>query len=199
MQSEEQKMKKTLFLLITLALLLSGCGDGSYNRGAYVDPDEPSPVGDYYSDTDLKLAAEAMFNSLVTTPCISDAVKPPVLIVMMMENRSRDRVDMEDLTNKLSTALIRTGKVLFVNKRLRSGLVEEYEYNQSGMVDPSTAKAPGGQVAADYVLSGELTGIEMPRGNEKRVYYRLTIRLTDIRTNLVVWQDEKEIKKLLKK
>ena len=195
-------MRKTLLnalLLLSFVLLLPGCSrDGSYSKGEYLDPDSPTPVGDYYSDTDLKMAAEAMFSSLVTSPPIADAKKPPVIMVMMVRNRTRDRIDMEDLTNKIATALIRTGKVRFVNRRLREGLVHEYEYQKSGYVDPSTAKTPR-QVAPDYVLSGELTSIEMPRRSEKRIYYRLTLRLTDVSTGLIVWQDEKEIKKLLRK
>lgn len=188
-------------ILMTCALLLMvGCGgDGSYKRGEYVDPDTPTPVGNYYSDTDLKIITEAMFQSLVSNPPISIASSPPALMVMMVENRTRDAVDMEDLTNKIATALIKTGKVQFVNRRLREGLKNEYEYSASGMVDPSTAKHPGGQVAPDYILSGHLASIEMPRKKEKRVYYRLTLSLTDVTKNLIVWQDEKELKKLLTK
>ena len=190
----------TAFALLLCVAFLTGCSrDGSYSRGEYVDPDEPTPVGDYYSDTDLKMASEAMFKSLIRTPVVSDAKKPPVLLVMMMENRTRDPIDMENLTNKIATSLIKTGKVYFVNKKLREGLIKEYEYNESGLVDPETAKHGGKQVAADFILSGEFSSIEMPRGSEKRVYYNLTLRLTDVSTNIIVWQDEKEIKKLLRK
>ena len=195
-------MKKLLGLGLTVLFVLTavGCGgNGSYNRGKYLDPDEETPVGNYYSDTDLKLVSEAMFQSLVSHPKIAEAGEAPVLMVMLVENRTRDRIDMEGLTNKIATALMRTGKVRFVNKRLRDGLMQEYEYNRSGVIDPSTAKHPGSQIAPDYILSGIFSSIEMPRGKEKSIYYRLTMQLTDVLTNLIVWQDEKEIKKLLRK
>ncbi|MDZ7814480.1 MAG: hypothetical protein U5N86_00310 [Planctomycetota bacterium] len=56
------------------------------------------------------MAAEAMFASLVKSPVVSETEKLPVLLVMMMENRTRDPIDMENLTNKISTALIRAGQ-----------------------------------------------------------------------------------------
>ncbi|MDZ7814481.1 MAG: hypothetical protein U5N86_00315 [Planctomycetota bacterium] len=59
--------------------------------------------------------------------------------------------------------------------------MREYEYNESeAAFDPQTARHGGKQVAAQYILSGEFSSIEMPRGSEKRVYYNLTLRLTDV-------------------
>ena len=36
-------------------------------------------------------------------------------------------------------------------------------------------------------------------GAKKVIYYKLTVKATDIKTGIITWTDEKEIKKLFKK
>jgi PBP1b-binding outer membrane lipoprotein LpoB len=67
------------------------------------------------------------------------------------------------------------------------------------MVDPKTAKSIGKLVGADYFLYGELASIKKSAGRVQDVYFKFTLNLVNIKTGLIEWADEKEIRKQAKK
>src|SRR5262249_16392667 len=69
------------------------------------------------------------------------------------------------------------------------------EYQQSGYVNPAQAKGPGQQAAPDYIMTGELASIVQRVGSDEFIYYKMTCKLTNIRTGILEWTDEKELKK----
>ena len=106
----------------------------------------------------------------------------------------------EPLADSVRTALIKTGKVRFSNKEDRETVNEEIEYQQqSGRVRKDTQKRRDGSIGADYALTGDLISNVQEVGNKKLVYYRLTLNLTNLTTNLIEWSDEKPIRKRFKK
>ncbi|MGZ3461370.1 MAG: penicillin-binding protein activator LpoB, partial [Archangium sp.] len=56
-------------------------------------------------------------------------------------------------------------------------------------------EGPGQQVRADYVLTGQSSSTVQRSGNGELVYFKLAARLHDVRTGLVEWTDEKELRK----
>ena len=96
-------------------------------------------------------------------------------------------------------ALSKTGKFTFQDVAARTDVAEEYEYQGSGYVDPNGAKGPGQQSAADFVLTGEIASIVQEVGAEKSVYYKMTSKLTNLRTGVIEWTDEKELRKHFEK
>jgi PBP1b-binding outer membrane lipoprotein LpoB len=62
-------------------------------------------------------------------------------------------------------------------------------------VRPDQAKGPGQQVAPDYILTGDLASIRQAVGSDEFIYYKMTAKLTNIRTGILEWTDEKELKK----
>jgi penicillin-binding protein activator len=67
------------------------------------------------------------------------------------------------------------------------------------MTSGETKKGPGSQVGADFIINGRLDSIVQEAGRRKSVYYKLTLNLTNLKTNLIDWTDQKEIRKLYKK
>jgi PBP1b-binding outer membrane lipoprotein LpoB len=57
------------------------------------------------------------------------------------------------------------------------------------------AKGPGQQAAPDYILTGDLASIVQRVGGDEFIYYKMTAKLTNIRTGILEWTDEKELKK----
>ena len=107
---------------------------------------------------------------------------------------------MQALTDKIRAALIKSGKVQFHDKLQREIISKEYEYQtESGNVTKETAKVKGSQIGSDYMLSGNFTSNVQEVGAKKVVYYKLTLNATEIKTGLILWTDEKELKKLFKK
>ena len=65
----------------------------------------------------------------------------------------------------------------------------------SGSVDPNTAIKMGQQIGAEYMMYGNLTSIVKRGGSSKDVYYKFTLKVLHVKTGLIEWSDEKEIRK----
>jgi len=190
----------TVFIMVFTGLLASCSSQRAFTKGEYTDPDKVILLDDKYNESDMKIMADALVDSLLKHQIISSAKKIPVFQVENVSNSTSEHIDMQSLTDKIRTALIKSGKVQFHDKLQRGTLSKEYEYQtQSGNVTKETAKAKGYQIGSDYMLSGDFSSNVQEVGAKKVIYYKLTLNATDIKTGLIVWTDDKEIKKLYKK
>ncbi|MGA0164502.1 MAG: penicillin-binding protein activator LpoB, partial [Bdellovibrionota bacterium] len=114
-------------------------------------------------------------------------------------NRTSEHVDMKAMTDKIRTALIRSGKFQFADKDAREELAEEYEYQTSGFVNPETAKSRGNQASVDFIITGDLSSNVQQVGKDKVIYYKLNVNLVDVDKNIIAWADEREVRKKYKK
>ena len=64
------------------------------------------------------------------------------------------------------------------------------------MVDQNTAQEFGHQIGAELALVGSITDIVQNAGNIRDVYYKFTLSLKNLRTGILEWSDEKEIRKI---
>jgi uncharacterized protein (TIGR02722 family) len=192
--------KKILVLIVPVLVLASCSGNRAFTKGEYTDPDRVILLDDRYNESDMKIMADSLVDSLMKHSIIIDAKKAPVFQVEKVVNGTSEHIDMLSLTDKIRTALIKSGKVQFHDKGERDTLSEEYKYqNKSGNVSKETAKARGYQVGSDYMLSGNFSSNVQELGAKKVIYYKLTLKATDIKTGIISWTDEKEVKKLFKK
>ena len=194
-------MYKTLFFILVSVLFLGSCsGNRAFTKGEYTDPDRVILLDDKYNESDMKIMADALVSSLMKHPIVSQQKKIPVFQVERVVNSTSEHIDMKSLTDKIRTALINSGKVAFHDKDERSTLSEEYDYQtKSGNVNQSTAKERGHQIASDYIIGGDFSSNVQELGGKKVIYYKLTLKATDIKTGLISWTAEQEIKKLFKK
>jgi uncharacterized protein (TIGR02722 family) len=193
-------MKTRLIVTVSLAGLLAACGGPrAFTRGTYEDPNTIEMLSDQFNENDLQLIAKKMVNSLAGSPRFAQPGPPnqplPVVLVGRLKNKTSEHIDMVSLGDKIQTGLSQTGRFALLDKAAREDLAEEYEYQQSGYVRPDQAKGPGEQASADFLLTGELSSIIQQVGNDKLVYYKMTVKLNNVRTGIVEWTDEKEIRK----
>jgi uncharacterized protein (TIGR02722 family) len=123
----------------------------------------------------------------------------PIVLVGKLKNSTSEHIDMRSLGDKIQTALAQTGRFALVDQAARQDIAEEYEYQQSGYVDPNAAKGPGQQTSVDFLMTGDLASIIQEVGNDKLVYYKMTAKLSNVRTGLIEWTDEKQIRKKFEK
>ena len=194
-------MKTRLIVSASLVGLLAACGGPrAFTRGTYEDPNTIEMLSDQFNENDLQLIAKKMVNSLAGSPRFAQPGQQfPVVLVGRMKNKTSEHIDMRSLADKIQTGLAQTGRFALLDKAAREDLAEEYEYQQSGYVRPDQAKGPGEQISADYLLTGELASIVQQVGNDKLVYYKMTVKLNNVRTGIVEWTDEKEIRKKFEK
>ena len=191
-------MKHAIWIVILA--LASGCaGPRAFTRGTYGDPKTIALLDDRFNENDMQLIAKKMTSSLLESPKVVQNDGQPVLMIGKMRNRTTEHIDMNAMSDKIHTSLIQSGRFRFVDALNRRDIAEEYEYHQSGYVDPVQAKAPGSQTGSDFLLTGTLTSNIQQVGKDKLVYYKATFQLTDLVTSEIIWTDEKEIRKAYKK
>ena len=189
-------MTRTRIAVSLLAGLSLACStERAFTRGEYTDPNEIDLLSDEWAPSDLQLIAKKVVGDLQTSPAFAQIQGRPVVIVGKLKNSTSEHIDMQSLADKIQTQLANTGKFAFVDSNARQAIAEEYEYQGSGYVRPDQAKGPGQQIAPDYIMTGELASIKQRVGSDEFIYYKMTAKLTNIRTGILEWTDEKELKK----
>lgn len=190
----------TLKMFVFLSLFsVAACGPKAFIKGDYDDPNRENLLNDQWSETDMQNSVKAMVTSLLAHPSIAAAKTPPILMVTKLQNKTSEHIDTQSIMDMVRVELMKSGKVVFVDKEARDDVADEYNYQNSGMVSQDSKKGPGAQIGADFILNGRMDSIVQEVGKEKTVYYKMTLNLTNLKTNLVTWTDQKELRKAYKK
>ena len=180
-------MKHTLKILLA-ALLLAGCD----TPAVYVDPNTGAGVVsvDAINVQDFALAADGMLQSLYDSPAFAKTKAvdggSPVLLVGRVRNDTQDNFDVDLLVKKMTVSITRNGKAR-VAKAIDIG----------EPVDAVAAEARKGapSLRPDYTLSGKILETRASAGKIRQTTYTFQLTLTDVRTGLSVWEEEKAVTK----
>jgi hypothetical protein len=165
----------------------------------YGDAGSAKPISTDFGSSDLQQIASSMVDSLITFPPIVEvtAQKRPVISVDKVKNKSMQHIDTESITDSIRTKLIKSGKFQFIDRTTDAATVEEIQVQQnSGLVDPKKAVNFGTQTGADYLLTANFSEISQKSESVTDVYYKFTMNLKNLRTGILEWSDEKEIRKV---
>lgn len=190
-------MKKHL-LATTLITMLALTGCANREVVTYGDATEVETVDIGFGSTDLQKVAAEMTDSLLVSPAMDEFSKNgrPIFFVERIKNKTSEHIDTESITDSISTKLLRSGSVRFVDMARVEAARAQLTYQQDGgMVDANSAIAFGQHVGAEYMLYGNLSSIVKFNKDKQDVYYKFTMRLMDLKTGLVEWADETEIRK----
>ena len=193
-------MKNFLVAVLSVgAFSISGCGPKAFTKGDYdTDVNHENLLNDQWSETDMQKSVKELVDSMVAHDSIARAPRPPIVMVTHLQNKTSEHIDTQNIMDMVRVELTNRGRVSFVDKEAREDVSEEYKYQNSGVVSEESKKGPGGQVGADLVLNGRLDSIVQEVGKDKTVYYKLTLNLTNLKTNLIVWTGYKQMRKMFK-
>lgn len=192
-------------LVLTVGFLLSisliGCSSNrQFSKGTYdQNIEDPNLLTDKWSESDMQAAVKELVASAVAHPVIANAKRPPIVMVTRLQNKTSEHIDTQSITDMFTVELTNSGKVTFVDKAAREDMAEEYDYQGSGMVSRESQKGKGGQIGADFIMNGRLDSIVQEVGKDKTVYYKLTMNLTNLKTGLIQWTGQKQLRKQFKK
>jgi uncharacterized protein (TIGR02722 family) len=194
-------LKPLVYLPIVLvfALLSSGCAPKAFVRGEYDDVERENNMNDLWSETDMQKIVADLVASMIRHHEIANAKRPPIVMVTRLQNKTSEHIDTQSIMDMVRVELSRGGRVSFVDKEAREDVAEEYDYQNSGMMSEETKKSKGGQIGADYIVNGRLDSIVQQVGKDKTVYYKVTLNLTNLKTNIIVWTDYQQIRKKFRK
>ncbi|QOY51305.1 penicillin-binding protein activator LpoB [Candidatus Sulfurimonas baltica] len=196
-------MRQTIrwtIILGAVGLLFSGCATKTTNIDINNDKGDAVMGLDY---RDFQGAAQDMIESLLA----SGAVNKPngeryVLVVSRIINDTMQHIDTDQLVKKIRVGLLRSGKVVVTTAvgangaedtmamKTRKELRGDDEFNQK------TVAGKGSMIAPDLSLSGKILqrNISVDKSTQ-RVEYYFQMSLTDIKTGLAFWEDERIIGK----
>jgi uncharacterized protein (TIGR02722 family) len=188
-------MKRALGFTAIITTLLFAVGCQSVQYG---DAQATETVNTDFGSTDLQGIAVKMVEDLLIFPPVVQMTQArrPVVFVDRIKNKTTEHVDTESITDSIQSKLINSGKFRFVDMTAVKQLEEQLNYQQnSGNVDLNKAVAVGRQIGAEYMLYGNLSSIVKKEGSTKDVYYKFTLKMTNLETGILEWSNEKEIRK----
>ena len=195
-------MKNRIKVLVAAAaigaLSLSGCA----STMQYGDAGSAKPISTEFGSSDLQQIAETMVDSMLTFPPMVELTssRRPVVSVDNVKNKSMQHIDTESITDSIRTKLIRSGKFRFIDRTTDAQTIEELRTQQdSGLVDQKSAVKFGQQLGAEFLLTANFSEINQKVGNTTDVYYKFTMSLKNLKTGILEWSDEKEIRKVFKR
>jgi uncharacterized protein (TIGR02722 family) len=197
-------MKTCSRVTILAALVLAGATglSGCSHTVRYGDAQAQQTLSTDFSSSDLQQIAEKMTDSLLTFPPIVEATsqRRPILSMTKVKNKTMQHIDTESVTDSIRTKLIRSGRFQFIDRTTDEEAREEFQAQKdTGLVDPKKAVPAGNQYGAEYLLTANLSEIQQKAGSTTDVYYKFTMNLKNLRTGLLEWSDEKEIRKIGKR
>lgn len=182
------------FLAAAVALSLVGCAqDGAY----YVDSssDNVTVMGLDYKD--FEMAANSMVEDMLS----SDLLVHPqggryVLTVTGITNDTDQRIDTDQLTKKIRSSLLNSGRFVVTTAINANGPEDEMtrkvrSLRNSKMVNQKTVKKDGRVIAPDFSLTGKIIQ-QNQRVNAKtqQVEYYFQLTLTNLDDGLAYWEKE---------
>ncbi len=194
----KNRVNRVVFVLcagMLAATVFTGC---STTKVSYGDAADVETTTASFGSTDLQQIASKMVESLLSYPSIVEVTRQrrPVIFIDGIKNKTTEHIDTESITDTIATRLMRSGKFRFIDITKIESVRKQIEFQrESGMVNPNTAIQTGRQIGAEYMLYGNLSSIVKKSGRTKDVYYKFTLKLMHLKSGIIEWSDEKEIRK----
>jgi uncharacterized protein (TIGR02722 family) len=192
-------MFQKMVILVVAALALSSCGPKGFVKGEYDDVQNDNLLDDRWSESDMQKVVQDLVAKMMQSRAIKNAKRPPLVMVTRLQNKTNEHIDTQSIMDMVRVEITNSGMVEFVDKAAREDVKDEYDYQNSGMVSKETKKGPGGQIGADFIINGRLSSIVKDVNKEKTVYYKLTLNMTNLKTNVIKWTGYKELRKKYQK
>lgn len=196
-------LKKNLLkgtLILMMGITIVSCAGPKVSR---VGTDTVTDLSGRWNDTDSRLVAEEMVKEALLRPWIDDYLKKhgkqPTVIVGTVLNRSHEHINVQTFTNDLERELTNSGRVQFVAARGEREELREERVDQAQHSSDETAKGPGKEIGADYLLKGTINTILDEAKGTKVIFYQVDLEMIDIENNIKVWFGQKKIKKIIER
>lgn len=192
-------MSKWISIFLVSLFTLSACGPKGFIKGEYDDVNEENLLDDRWSETDMQKVVSNLVAKMLKSRVVKNSNVPPIVMVTRLQNQTEEHIDTQSIMDMVRVELTNQGGVRFVDKAARDDVAEEYKYQGSGMVSKETAKGKGGQIGSDFIINGRLTSIEKDINKRKTVYYKITLNMTNLKTNIIEWTGHEQLRKKYKK
>jgi len=192
-------MKNKLANIFLLGTFLCTVGCASHSKVGYIESAELRTTSADFGASDLQQVAVKMVDSLLSFPPIVQltSTRRPILSIDRVKNKTMQHIDTESITDQIRSKLIQSGRFRFIDRTTDDAAIDEIKTQQeSGLVKKSSQLKFGTQSGAEFLVTANLSEITQRNGDLKEVYYKFTMNLKNLKTGILEWSDEKEIRKL---
>ncbi|KXS33194.1 MAG: putative lipoprotein [Candidatus Gallionella acididurans] len=195
-----QSLSKTMAAALTvLAFSLAGCSTSVTRMNA----SEVKDLSGAWNDTDSQLVAAEMMKDVLSREWIDDFKntnnRKPAVIVGEVRNLSDEHISVSAFIQELQRNLINSGKVIFVASSTERKEIRGERADQDINASEATRKAMGKEKGADFMLQGTINTIIDVGGSDQLRYYQVNLTLISLSDNVIVWNGEKKIKKMIER
>lgn len=170
----------------------------SSNQPQYVDSRDYTSFG--LDNHDIGDMIEKQVDSLLSQRIIKSQNEPKILVIGVIDNETSQSIDMEIIVvNKIRKHLINSGKFVIVNAGSNANIEkiirnsrkfrDDAEYNQYTTIEQ------GNLISPHYALTGKITEINKTIGDDEIVEYVFALTLTNLKSGVMVWSENKRISK----
>jgi len=200
-------LNSSRFLSLAALSLLGACSSVRYD-----DPGRVETLTVGYGSTDLQTLSAEMVESLINAPALNYLEnsgkgddKRIIVYTGSVENRTNEHIDTQGITDKMQTALLKSGKFRFVAEKAGQAEIEDQVrfQQETGRVREDMMRSFGKQLGADVIVYGTLRSIDKRKGSsiesggtrKEDVYYQFVLKCVNIDTAEILWQEESELRK----
>lgn len=149
---------------------------------------------------DFEKASNAMIQDMLDMGTLSKSNgQPYILVISRIRNNTLQRIDVDELSKSIRIALMKSGKVRVSAFQEDDMVMASGQLRQSSEFNTANVRGMGNLAAPELSLSGKITQREFIVSGKKRIEYRFSLSITDLRNGLTIWEGEEKIKKLADK
>lgn len=138
-----------------------------------------------------------MARGILDTPQISRAINRPTIIINPVLNLTHYPVNKDLFVERIRILLSSRAreKVVFLARDAMDMLQRERDLKRAGQVNSSANPNVQEFKGADFMLTGQLSGMSTATSSGKSEFIMYSFKLIDTRTSEIVWEDLADIKK----
>lgn len=149
---------------------------------------------------DFEMASNAMIQDMLDMGTLSKPNgQPYILVISRIENDTMQRIDVDELSKAIRIALMKSGKVRVTAFKEDDMVMSSSQLRKSKEFNQANVRKAGSLAAPELSLSGKITQREFIVSGKKRIEYRFSMSITDLKNGLTIWEGEEKIKKLADK
>jgi penicillin-binding protein activator len=193
----------TAGLLLVCGMAFAGCG-ANYVRGDEVEGLDDLAMSTGLDKKDLEKLFDQNIDALMTSAVVAkwkEAENPPLVSIFPIANETSEHIrdSLDALLSKMETKLVNSGVVLMIDHDQQDALIAEIRKQQGGEFDQSKSAEIGRQLGAKFFITGKVHSSSEKVDGEKRVQYFLFLKVVEIETGAIRWQNEANLTKGLVK
>jgi len=193
-------MPRTLILIAVLMSSLAGCSSPTYQRGSDDPGIDEAALSTRLDRVDLDRALDQWYEQFQASKFYLDVpAENRRVAVLEIDNDTSEFIGsaLRNLIESVETQLVNGGvfDVLSNDEIARDAIMEERLRSLGDAVDPETVAALGRELGVHYFVHGRVGETAEKTQDRKRIQYFLFLKVTEVATTRIVFQQRIPITK----